>query len=453
MSIDIRSMLLTARLPTATLFIALIAGLGFYPAQSDFYIISSLYFPLFILYVFVAYNTSKQTQVIFWLSVGIAARFILLFAFPNLSDDIYRFIWDGRLVVADINPFEQLPEYYLTAEPRIPGINQALYEQLNSPNYYTIYPPVCQTIFAGAVSMAGESLTRTALVMKVFLLACELGSFILIFRILEALSLPYRNILWYALNPLVIIEVIGNLHFEGAMVFFFLLSFYFLLRSKFGIAAFAMGLSIASKLLPLMFLPTLLKRIGFKRTLIFGILTSLSVLLLFTPLINETFIANFVNSLDLYFRKFEFNASIYYAAREIFQFIIGYNPIRFIGPLFSLITIVYILHETFLRNAQALTNWLTTTLLIFTVYLCFATTIHPWYLCLPIVMCLFTPYRYPILWSGLIMLTYVNYSSPTYKENLWIVLLEYSAVFCYMIYEFCLYPPWKTTINETTNNG
>ena len=443
MGIDLGSILQSARLSFAVLFISLVAGLGFYPAQSDFASIAALYLPLFILYVCIAQHTSNQAQLIFWLGVGVLSRFILLFAFPNLSDDIYRFVWDGRLVVQDINPFEQLPSYYLTVDPQLPGINQALYDQLNSPNYFTIYPPICQTIFAGAVSLAGENIDRSALVMKVFLLACELGSFIVIFRILALLSLPNKNVLWYALNPLVIIEVMGNLHFEGAMVFFFLLSFYFLIRSKIGAAAFVMGLSIGSKLLPLMFLPTLLKRLGFKKTFIFSLLTGITVLVLFLPLLSETFLANFGNSLDLYFRRFEFNASIYYLVREIWQWLEGYNPISIVGPFFPIATISYILYETFLRKEQSIENWLTTTLLVFTCYLCFATTIHPWYLCLPIVMCLFTPYRYPILWSGLIMMTYINYNGEVYYENLWIVLLEYLAVFAYMVYEFRIYTPWK----------
>jgi hypothetical protein len=202
-----------------------------------------------------------------------------------------------------------------------------------------------------------------------------------------------------------------------------------------------MGLSIASKLLPLMFIPTLLRRIGFKKFMIYGLATGLTVLLLFIPLVSETFIANFADSLDLYFRKFEFNASIYYVVREVGTPLLGWNPIQFAGPIFSLLTVGYILIETFLRQKQSPENWLCTTLLVFTCYLTFATTIHPWYLSLPIVMCLFTNYRYPILWSGLIMMTYFNYAGAEYQENLWVVLSEYLLVFGYMIYEFSKYPP------------
>jgi len=447
------SILHKARFPLAILFIGLATMLGYYPGQSDFGIIAGLFIPLFLLYVYISQQANPKAQVLFWVGVGMLVRFILLFAFPNLSDDIYRFVWDGRLIVEGVNPFEQLPSYYLDADFQIPGINQALYDELNSPEYFTIYPPIAQTVFAGAVSMAGDNLYVSSIVMKVFLLACEIGAIMFILRILEHLALPIKNVLWYALNPLVIIEVMGNLHFEGAMVFFFLMSFYFILQSKYGIAGFAMGLSIASKLLPLMFLPTLLHRIGFKKLLIYGIATGLTVTLLFIPLVSETFISNFADSLDLYFRKFEFNASIFYAVREIGTPLLGWNPIQFAGPIFSLLTVGYILVETFRRPKQSPENWLCTTLLVFTCYLAFATTIHPWYLSLPIVMCLFTNYRYPILWSGLIMMTYINYAGAEYQENLWVVLIEYVLVFGYMVYEFRKYPPMKESTVGSLSSG
>jgi len=427
----------------AVIFIGLSAGLGYFPSQRDFLSIALLYTPLFLLYLYVVSQTESKAEVTFWIGVGILSRFILLFAFPNLSDDIYRFIWDGRLIVQDVNPFEQLPSYYLTADPQIPGINEALFSQLNSPEYFTIYPPVAQTVFAGAVSVAGVNIMISSIIMKVFLLACEIGAIVFIAQILQLLSMPIKNVLWYALNPLVILEVMGNLHFEGAMVFFFVMSFYFLLRSKLTYAAIAMGLSVASKLLPLMFLPTLLKRLGFKRTFIFGAITAITLGLLFAPLISETFISNFGNSLDLYFRKFEFNGSIYYLTREIGQVLVGYNPIQQVGPVFSILSVCYILVETFFRKEQTIENWMTTTLLVFTFYLVFSMTIHPWYVCMPVVMCLFTKYRFPILWSGLIMMTYINYSGEVYHERLWIVLLEYLVLFGYMGYEFRKYPPWK----------
>ncbi|MEZ4848050.1 MAG: hypothetical protein R3B93_05385 [Bacteroidia bacterium] len=83
------------------------------------------------------------------LILGIFFRLIVFFALPNLSDDFYRFIWDGRLLSHGVNPFAQLPsEYMLNPDQALRlGLNTELYQGLNSPNYFTIYPPVLQGIF------------------------------------------------------------------------------------------------------------------------------------------------------------------------------------------------------------------------------------------------------------------------------------------------------------------
>jgi hypothetical protein len=77
------------------------------------------------------------------------------------------------------------------------------------------------------------------------------------------------------------------------------------------------------------------------------------------------------------------------------------------------------------------------TMLLFAItwYLFFTTTVHPWYLTLPLVLCVFGRFRYPVLWSGLVMLTYVNYGFGAYREVLWVVGLEYALVFAFFLWE------------------
>ncbi|MEO0876545.1 MAG: hypothetical protein AAFY48_18235 [Bacteroidota bacterium] len=95
---------------------------------------------------------------------------------------------------------------------------------------------------------------------------------LLLIRLLRYWSLPEERVLWYALNPLIIVEVVGNLHFEGAMIFFLLLGLWALLRWKgsdnkwwLAISAVAMAMAVSSKLLPLLFFPFLIRRLGWWR--------------------------------------------------------------------------------------------------------------------------------------------------------------------------------------------
>ena len=162
-------------------------------------------------------------------------------------------------------------------------------------------------------------------------------------------------------------------------------------------------------------------------------------MLLFAPLISPTFLENFGSSLDLYFQKFEFNASIYYCFRWVGQLISGYNLISFIGPILGLTTLALISFLAVRKKIVDVAGMLNLFILAFTAYLFLGTTIHPWYLSIPILLSVFTSFRFPIIWSLLIMFTYLSYGNDPFYENLWIVALEYIFVFLIYVVELRLH--------------
>ncbi|GJM34006.1 MAG: hypothetical protein DHS20C18_30070 [Saprospiraceae bacterium] len=418
--------------------LAVTVAIGYLPGQSDFGPLISLYAVFFGLYL-LAINCTSISAVPFYLGLAVVMRLIMVFAFPQLSDDIYRFIWDGRLWNQGYNPFEQLPTYFVGGNLQVPGLTPELFSKLNSPEYFTIYPPVAQATFAIACWLFPNSIVASALVMKSVLLAFELGSLWLIVRLLRHYDLPPHLVLIYALNPLIILEISGNVHFEGGMIFFLLLAWWLLICGRWTWSAIALALSIATKLLPLMFLPLLIRRLGWKRSLGYFVVLGMASILLFAPLLSQTFVQNFSNSLDLYFRKFEFNASIYYLLRWVGYQQVGYNLIAYIGPGLAIGTLTGILFFTLFERQPNLRNWPTAMLFAITLYLFFTTTVHPWYTVMPLVLCIFTRFRFPIMWTGLIMLTYVNYSYPGYFENLWVVAIEYLVIFVVIILDYLGY--------------
>jgi len=427
----------------AVVLLCCIVYLGYAVEQNDFWQMLPAFGLSFGIYVLVLHN--KATTLKFWIGVAILLRFSLLFGLPNLSDDLYRFIWDGRLLHNGINPFDHLPNYYLQQATLPEGINPALYNQLNSPEYYTIYPPLAQLSFYLATWLFPNSILGSAIVMKLFLFTFECGNIWLLLRLLPRFGIAARNALIYALNPLLILEITGNLHFEGAMVFFLLLSIYWLKKWEehsessnqlLLYSSLSFAFSIAAKLLPLMFLPLLIKRLGWKKSLLYFTVVGGAVGLLFLPLISGAFLQNFGNSLDLYFRKFEFNASIYYVVRWIGFQIKGFNLIAKIGPMLALGALIGISALSFLEKKPKIDRLPLVMLFAICIYLSFTTTVHPWYVSLPLALCCFTSFRFPMLWSGLIFLTYINYSSSIYQEHLWIVAMEYIFVWGYFIWEF-----------------
>ena len=419
----------------AGLLASAVGLLGYWPEQSDF----TLIFLLFLL-AFVAYgwllNTHHQKNLPFLLGVGIIMRLILCFGIPHLSDDVYRFIWDGRLINIGINPFDHLPSYYMGLDQLPSGLDESLFSKLNSPDYFTIYPPVAQGIFAFACWLFPKSILGASIVMKLFLLLSECITILLLPKFLKQLGIAQKQALWYVLNPLVALEVVGNLHFEGAMVCFLLLSLWWISHQKWLLSAIAMALSIASKLLPLLFLVFFIRRLGWKKALRFFVVTGLTVLLLFAPLLGKAFFEGFGSSLDLYFRRFEFNGSIYYLVRWIGYQIVGYNLIAFAGPILALGTFTGVMGIALKEKGTDWKSFFLPALAAISLYLFFTTTVHPWYTILPLFLCVFTPLRYPVIWTALIVLTYINYSYNPYHENGWIVLLEYSVLFLVIVLEW-----------------
>lgn len=410
-------------------------GLGYGVAQSHFWGIALGFSAGFGLYFWLLLR-GGAVNVYAWLGVAVVLRVALLGAFPQLSDDVYRFVWDGRLWAAGINPFDHLPVWYLQPGHAVPGLDAALFSLLNSPEYHTIYPPVAQGMFSLACRISPHSVWGAAVVIKLFLLACELGSMALLVALLRHFRLPERRALWYALNPLVIIEVVGNLHFEGAMVCFLLLGLYALVRGWHTLAAAAMSLSVAAKLLPLMFMPFLIRRLGWRRSLGYFALMGGCLLLLWWPLLNASFFANFGASLQLYFKRFEFNGSVYYALRELGYAVWGRNILKAVGPWMALVVLLGITART-LRDRR--TDWASLPglwLFAISLYLLLASTVHPWYAALPLALCVFTPYRWPVLWTALLPFTYITYRTPGFHENLWIVAAEYSLVIGYGLWEW-----------------
>ncbi len=409
--------------------------LGYTVRQSDFSRIILHYGAWFAGFI-ILYWLCPARQVRFWLLFGILLRLILVFGLPTLSDDLYRFIWDGRLWLNGINPFDHKPSFYIENSLNIPGLDLALYQQLNSPEYFTIYPPLAQLVFVMACWIFPASVLGSSIIMKLFLLTAEIGSLILLRGLLQYFKRSPKLVLLYALNPLIILEIVGNLHFEGFMVFFLLLAYWFWIKGSWWKGGIAMSLSIVSKLLPLMFLPFIIRRMGWKKSIWTFSLMGALMIAAFLPLFNAAFIHNFSDSLDLYFRRFEFNASVYYVLRWLGFQVAGYNLIAQIGPGLALITLLSICWVAFTEKKVDWESWPARALFAITVYLMMGTIIHPWYLSLPVVLCIFTSMRYPILWSGLIFLTYINYSYTPYFENLWVVGVEYGLVLLFLLGEW-----------------
>ncbi|MFS4417576.1 mannosyltransferase [Maribacter sp. 2307ULW6-5] len=373
------------------------------------------------------------------LGAGILFRLIFLFVEPNLSQDFYRFVWDGHLVRHFINPYLAVPNTLIEQPDLIVPNAQDLHRGMGelSAKHYSNYPPLNQLLFALAAQLGGQSVLGTVIALRGCIVLADLGIFHFGQKLLKHLNRPPHLIFWYFVNPLVIVELTGNLHFEGVMLFFFVWALYLLSVQKWAWAAVVYACSISVKLVPLLFLPLFLKHFGLKKSVVFYTLIGLTSLLLFVPFYSPEFITNYGQTIGLWFSNFEFNASIWNVVKYLgIQFNAKpWELIKTYGKITPLITIGLVLAVTFFRKNDKLSVLLSSMLWILTLYYFMSATVHPWYLIFLVALTVFTPYRFAILWSATAVLSYYAYSQPGYTESGWFLWAEYLLVLGLMVYE------------------
>ena len=425
----------------------------YYLERSNFLNLLLLYSGLF----YCAWRIIKAASFNFWVlaSIGIFFRVLFLPAIPNLSQDFYRFLWDGRLLIQGFSPYLFTPEQFI-------GISDLGFDRLSltienstelitgmgelNASHYSNYPPINQLCFAIAALFAKGSILGSVIALRVLIIAADIGILYFGKRLLERLQLPVKNIFWYFLNPFIIIELTGNLHFEGVMLFFVVWSLYLLYKKKWFWAAVLLGISVSVKLLPLLFLPLFFKylvenkdsktsifgwhvdRLSVTKMMLFYLVVISTVLLTFAPFISADFISNFAATIGLWFQNFEFNASVYYVIRWIGFQTVGWNIIETAGKILPLLVIAFILILAFFRRNTTTQQLITAILFSVSFYFFMATTVHPWYIATPLLLSVFTRYKFPIVWSFMVIFSYSAYGVDGFSENLGLVAIEYIVV-------------------------
>ena len=407
--------------------------LGYFTARAAFYQLFFLVSALFVGYFNFIKNKEQHSATLFGL--GLIFRIILLGCTPFLSQDFYRFIWDGRLLASGFSPYEFTPNQILSSTQIQQA--QALYDGMGSlsASHFSNYPPVNQLFFALAGLFSSNSILGSILIFKTIIILADVGIYFIGKRILKLMSLNQNNIFFYFLNPLVIIELTGNLHFEGVMLFFFVVGIYFLMQKKLVLSASFIALSISTKLLPLLLLPILINYVGWKKSIPFYASIILLNIAFFLPFVSSHLLDNYVNTIALWFVNFEFNASFYYLIRAIGFYFKGYNIIGSVGKLMPVLLLVFVALIAFLKKNDTSQQLFTSFLMVLAVYFFQATTVHPWYVINLILIACFTKYRFPIIWSFSVFLSYFAYSNALFKENLLLVFIEYLLVFGFLFFE------------------
>jgi alpha-1,6-mannosyltransferase len=343
---------------------------------------------------------------------------------PWLSDDFYRFLWDGRLLLEhQIHPFAYTPEQT--------PIRDELYNHLNSQRFFTVYPVICQLVFF--LGAFGKFPFTAIIIMRALLLIGELGTIYLIAR-----RVGTQKAIWYAFNPLVVIEICGNLHFEGLAIFFLVAMASVLTKSQTKPirAAVWWALAIATKITPALLAPLLFAWLRGRARWMFTSVAFVAVLLLFLPIGYEPqHLINLRSSLSLYFQHFQINASIFYIFKALESWVKGKYSIALTASLLSLSTVLmvfWLAWRLFREHTPSIGSLFNAITWAFLVHLLLSSAVHPWYVLVPFSMAFFAADRrllpFVTAWTGLIFLSYSHYFQEVYQERYAFLVVEYALL-------------------------
>jgi hypothetical protein len=239
-----------AALAAAAIF-AILAGAGDLSAHVPLYLAGHALLLALMLATWRAVAAGGPAVFRVMLGAAVGFRLIAAMGAPSLSDDVYRYVWDGRAQAAGHHPYKFAPADPMRSELR----DGEVYPRINHPELKTIYPPLAELLFA-ALAWARFGVTG----FKVAFAILDAGMIWALLGLLRALRLPRDRVVLYAWNPLVVIEVAGSGHVEPLGMLLLVLALIQLVQGKAARAGASLGGAIQAKLLPLLLVPGFARR-------------------------------------------------------------------------------------------------------------------------------------------------------------------------------------------------
>ncbi len=189
---------------------------------------------------------SALVAIIAW---AIVLRLLLLNTAPSLSDDVYRYVWDGRVANAGVSPYAHPP-----SSPDLAGLRDPVWSGINHKEMYTPYPPLAEALFAIAYRLRPDSVTAMQGMAVVF----DVGVIALLVSLLSLRGMEPSRVLIYAWNPLVLVQFAHSGHFDAAMLAPLLAAILALSGGRRLLSGALLGVSTLVKLVPAIAIPVFL---------------------------------------------------------------------------------------------------------------------------------------------------------------------------------------------------
>ena len=381
------------------------------------------------------------------LALAVLFRVILLFTSPpTLSDDVYRYIWDGRLMNAGINPYA-----FAVNSPQLDALASPLRHLVNHNWMATPYLPAAQALFAVVYRIAPES----ALGFQVTAVLCDLLTGVLLIDLLRHLRRPVLWATLYLWNPLVIVEFAHGAHVDAWMILALVTAVWALLvageHSRW-LSVVALSVATLVKPVPALLLPLFARRWGWRRS---GLYVLLCLLLLWPfaqgagwGLSGALDGTGVFGATRIYAAQWNYNSSVFHWTEAALASIRGTSlpgpeasswPARMARVLVAA-ALAAVELGVWRRASSALDDrfWLRWTIIPLGAYILLTTTVHPWYIAvvlplLPFVLSgsegerISTRLVWPWLYlAGAVALSYMTYRDPAnLRDYAWVRVIEY----------------------------
>jgi hypothetical protein len=287
---------------------------------------------------------------IFIILLSVVIRIFAIIQFPE-GDDIYRYIWEGRIQLDGFNPYALAPD-----SEELTPLRTGLWKDINHKHIPTIYWPFAELLFK-----AGASVSHSIIFFKFMFTLWDLLTLLILFLLVKHFAVEKRHLLLYALNPLVIIFISGEGHLDSVVIFWIMLCLYFLQLKKYRLMYLSLGLALMTKFTLFFILPFLIGRKNI-RYIPYLFLPAL----LFIPYLHPD--VSFFSVPTLFTMEFRHNGLVYSLIHTLFDYRTSLY-ISFSIALILCICVFLLTPDTF-RAVSVVTG----------IFLIFTPSFHPWYL-------------------------------------------------------------------------
>jgi len=173
-----------------------------------------------------------------------------------VSDDVNRYLWEGKLVAAGESPYRFPAEHDYYAQYR-----DDYWADMNHKDKLTAYPPLVELIFA-LVNLIAYS----PWAFKAVLIIADLLVIGVLIHFLSQYALPLQNVFLYALNPITLFAIAGEAHFDVLMMLAILLSLLFAKNKSYGWSWVWLGIAIQIKIIAVVLIPYYLWRCSWRHS-------------------------------------------------------------------------------------------------------------------------------------------------------------------------------------------